>query len=283
MQHSQKMPLGTFDAFKDAASWDSETARMWVAALNLRSAAADQIALRKRLVSLANLKQGDTAIEIGCGTGALLCGLARAVGEKGCAIGIEPQTVLAEAARARLDAENLQAIIKMESAERLSLESETADACLAQTVLIHLQPDILQSTLAEMTRVVRGDGGRVVSCDQDGDTWTIDHPDRELTRRIVRFNSDQRYADGWTGRRLHRFFRAAGLMQVKVETLVHADTEKSSYLFGMAERIANAAAEVGEISLEESLKWIEQLNESAAADHFFSSINYYICVGIRSS
>lgn len=275
-------PLGTYDAFKDADSWNSETARMWVSALNLRAAAADQIALRHRLIGLANLKPGDTTIEIGCGTGALLCDLARAVGEEGRTIGIEPQIALAEAARARISNENLSAIVKTESAEKLSLDNESATACLAQTVLIHLPPDVLQQTLAEMRRVVRS-GGRVVSCDQDGDTWTIDHPDRELTRRIVPFNSDQRYADGWTGRRLHRFFRAARLKAVGVETLVHADTEKSSYLFGMAERIANAAAEVGEISLEECRKWLEQLNESAAADNFFSSINYYICVGIRGS
>lgn len=277
------LPLGTYDAFKDVASWDSETARMWVAALDLRSKSLDQIALRKRLVEAANLKQGDTAIEIGSGTGALLCDLARAVGAGGKVIGIEPQTVLAEAARARLEAENIAAIINTESAERLSLESGTADACLAQTVLIHLQQDVLQQTLAEMVRVVRGDGGRVISCDQDGDTWTIDHPDRELTRRIVRFNSDQRYADGWTGRRLPRFFRAAGLKETQVETLVHVDTEKFSYLFGMAERIATAAAEVGEISSKESLIWLEQLDAFATAGNFFSSINYYICRGVRVS
>ena len=283
MKDSAMLPLGTYDAFKDAASWDSETARMWVAALNLRSKSLDQIALRKRLVKAANLKQGDTAIEIGSGTGALLCDLARAVCAGGRVIGIEPQTVLAEAARARIEAENITAIVKTESAERLSLESGTADACLAQTVLIHLPPEVLERTLAEMARVVRGDGGRVISCDQDGDTWTIDHPDRELTRRIVRFNSDQRYADGWTGRRLPRFFRAAGLKETQVETLVHVDTEKFSYLFGMAERIATAAAEVGEISSEESLIWLEQLDAFATAGNFFSSINYYICRGVRVS
>ena len=90
---------------------------MWVAALNLRATAADQIALRKRLVRLANLKSGDTAIEIGLGTGALLCDLARAVGKGGKVFGIEPQFVLAEAARARLEDENLSAVVKTESAE----------------------------------------------------------------------------------------------------------------------------------------------------------------------
>ena len=274
------LPLGTYDAFKNTVSWDAETAQMWVDALNLRANSADQIALRKRLVKLAKLKSGDTAIEIGSGTGALLCDLSRAVGESGKAIGIEPQNALANAALKRISAENLSATIKTESAEKLSIESETAAACLAQTVLIHLPPDVLQQTLSEMARVVRC-GGRVISCDQDGDTWTINHPDREMTRRIIKFNSDQRYADGWTGRRLRRLFRAAGLRGVKVETLVHTDTEKSSYLFGMAQRIANAAAEAGEIELKQCQKWLAQLNEPATNGDFFSSINYYICVGVR--
>jgi len=280
--NNSETPLGTHDAFKNAAAWNSETSQMWVAALNLRAASSDQIALRKQLVSLANLKHDDSAIEVGCGTGALLCDLARAVGASGQVIGVEPQTALAEAARQKITAEGFSEIatVKNESAEHLSVESETAAACLAQTVLIHLSEQLLQNALAEMVRVVRR-GGRVVSCDQDGDTWTIDHPDRELTLRIVRFNSDQRYADGWTGRRLRRLFQTAGLRQIEVQTLVHADTEKSSYLFGMAERIANAAMEVGEISQEENAKWLTQLNAQAVAGNFFSSINYYICVGVR--
>lgn len=274
-------PLGTYDAFKDATSWDEKNARMWVDALNLRAVSPDQIALRKRLVNLANLQLGDTAVEIGSGTGALLGDLSRAVGASGKAIGIEPQIVLAEAARVRISNENLSAIVQTESAEKLSIESETAAACLAQTVLIHLPPDVLRRTLSEMARIVRR-GGRVISCDQDGDTWTIDHPDREMTRRIIKFNSDQRYADGWTGRRLRRLFTAAGLKEVKVETLVHTDTENSSYLFGMAERITNAAVEAGEIELNECQKWLGQLNEQATNGDFFSSINYYICVGVRA-
>jgi len=280
--NNSETPLGTHDAFKNAAAWDSETSQAWVAALNLRATATDQIALRRQIVSLANLKHGDSAIEVGCGTGALLCDLARAVGASGQVIGVEPQTALAEAARQKITAEGFSEIatVKNESAEHLSVESETAAGCLAQTVLIHLPEQLLQNALAEMVRVVRR-GGRVISCDQDGDTWTIDHPDRELTRRIVRFNSDQRYADGWTGRRLRRLFRVAGLRQIEVQTLVHADTEKSSYLFGMAERIAAAAEEVGAITSDECKAWLEQLNESAEKDNFFSSINYYICVGVR--
>lgn len=276
--------LGTYDAFKDVASWNNETSETWITALNLRSTSPDQIALRGRLIDLARLSTGDIALEIGCGTGALLCDLANTVGASGKVIGIEPQPELARVARQNIFSENLSAIatVKNESAARLFVQSEIVAACFAQTVLIHLPEQVLKKSLAEMVRVARR-GGRIISVDQDGDTWTIDHPNRELTRRIVRFNSDQRYADGWTGRRLRRLFRAAGLEEIAVQTLVQTDTDKSSYLFAMAERIATAAADVGEITVIECQNWLAQLNRLALEGNFFSSINYYICAGTRNN
>jgi hypothetical protein len=66
-----------------------------------------------------------------------------------------------------------------------------------------------------------------------------------------------------------------------VKTLVHADTEKSSYLFGMAKRIAKAAAEIKIISAMEQQEWLKALHQSADGGNFFSSINYFICAGTR--
>lgn len=136
--------LGRDDPFRDVATWDEATARRWVRLLDQRAAAPDQARLRRELLRLANVADGDHVLEVGCGTGALLADLARAVGPSGRVMGIDPQPQFVAAAR---------------------------DAY----------------------------GGRFVSVDQDADTWTIDHPDRELTRRIVRFNSDHRYVDGWAG------------------------------------------------------------------------------------
>jgi ubiquinone/menaquinone biosynthesis C-methylase UbiE len=275
-------PLGTFDAFRDVAAWSDATARGWIDTLNRRAAADDQRALRSLILELAALGPGDRAVEVGCGTGALLCEMARIVGREGRVLGVEPQPRLVEAARQLVAAEGLAATAAVEcgSAERLPIEGDAVAACVAQTVLIHLPDAVLRRALAEMARVVRP-GGRVVSADQDGDTWTIDHPDRELTRRIVRFNSDQRYADGWTGRRLRRLFRAAGLEGVAVRTMVHVDTEAGTYLFEMAERIAGAAMDAGAVAVDEGRAWLDQLRQSAAQGDFFSSINFYIAAGFR--
>ncbi len=278
----QSVPLGTHDVFRDVIGWDDDTSRQWVDALNLRATSRDQVALRAHLIGLAKLCPGDIVIEIGCGTGALLCDLACSVSPGGRVIGVEPQPALARAALQRLSASGHGSIgeVRYESAQKLSIESESAAVCLAQTVLIHLPDAILQQALLEMIRVVRR-GGRVISVDQDGDTWVIDHPDRELTRRIVRFNTDQRYADGWTGRRLRRFFQHAGLKQVEVHVWPHVDTDSESYLFDMAKRLAGASAEIGVITPSERDKWVQELNDTARSGNFFSSINNYACVGVR--
>ncbi|HST81425.1 MAG TPA: methyltransferase domain-containing protein [Kineosporiaceae bacterium] len=276
------MTLGLHDPFADVADWDRAAALRWAQALDLRASGKDQTALRAELVRATGLGPGGTALEVGCGTGVLLSELARVVGPGGRALGVEPQPVLAGLADARIRTEQLTATtaVLVGRGERLPVPSATADACVAQTVLVHLPGPVLAATLAEMVRTVRP-GGRVVSVDQDGDTWTIDHPDRELTRRIIRFNSDQRYADGWTGRRLVRLFRAAGLTDVEIRVLPHVDTEPGSYLFGMALRLAESAQEVGVLTADEHRRWVDQLTEQAADVGFFASINNYCCAGRR--
>jgi SAM-dependent methyltransferase len=274
--------LGRHDPFRDVASWDADTAREWVTALDLRAASPDQVALRQLLLDKAALGPGDIAVEIGCGTGPLLVELATAVAPDGRVVGVEPQPALAEAARRRIEHGQLAdvAAVRVGSADALPLPDAYATAVVAQTVLIHLPEEVLDAALGEMTRVTRP-GGRVVSLDQDGDTWIVDHPDRELTRRIVTFNSDQRYADGWTGRRLPRLFRERGLGEVSVAVRTHVDTAAGSYLHGMAQRLCRAAVDAGVVTPVEGDRWIGDLDELATTGHFFSTINYYLCVGVR--
>ena len=101
--------------------------------------------------------------------------------------------------------------------------------------------------------------------------------------KIVQFNSDYRYADGWTGRYLRRIFKQNGFKEVHVTNWTHSDTESESFLHLMARRIANAAAAQDHISKEECQKWIEDLDKQALEGNFFSSIGYFCCQGVVSS
>lgn len=277
-------PIGSHDVFRNVENWDAEQARYWVDALNQRAAAPDQTALRARLVEQSGLKPGDAVLELGCGTGRLLSDLAESAGPSGHAVGLEPQPFLAKEAERFILERKLAVTTRVlpARAEEIPLPGASVDICVAQTVLIHIPADTLARVFAEVKRVLKP-GGRFVSADQDGDTWIIDHPQRALTRRVIQFNSDQRYADGWTGRYLRRVFMENGFEEVRIQAWPHSDTERGSYLHTMAVRIAQSAAEHGAISEDECKGWLSELETTMAEGTFFSSICYYCCRGRKPS
>jgi len=280
--HSRnKIPLGQLDPYSDLPLWDSETARYWVAALEERSKSPDQIRLRETLLQRAELSPGATAVEIGCGPGALLHDLARCVGPEGKVFGIEPQHTFAATARSRMSEAGLSNWEVLEVAgDHTMLPDGGADACIEHTVLIHLAECQARNTVREMLRIAKP-GARVICADHDADTWTIDHPDRDITRRVIQFNSDQRFADGWRGRQLRRMLSEAGAEDVNVEPYVHKDCEPDSYLFKLATRISDAALSAQFITAEEHAHWAAGLSALAESGHFFSTINFNICTGAK--
>ena len=90
------------DPFQQFASWDESTARRWATGLDERAADPQQVALRAGILAAARLRPGQVAVEVGCGTGPLLAGLADAVGPTGRVLGVEPQPTLARIAARRL-------------------------------------------------------------------------------------------------------------------------------------------------------------------------------------
>lgn len=273
-------PVGAYDVFRNIDSWDAEQARYWVNALNQRATTPDQISLRAYILEQSDLKPGETVLEIGCGTGRLLSDLAQVIGPSGHAFGLEPQSSLAKESERHISELKLDVNTRIlcERAEKISLPDSSVDICIAQTVLVHIPVDILPKVFIEVKRVLKP-GGRFISIDQDGDTWIIDHPLRSLTRKVIQFNSDYRYADGWIGRYLRRLFKHYGFEDIHVKSWNHTDTESGSYLYEMAHRIAGSAAEHGTISQDECKQWLVELDKLVTENDFFSSICFFCCNG----
>lgn len=267
------------DMWSEPESWDEEQARAVAATLDKRAAASDHVRLRKALMTLAGVQPGETIVDVGCGTGPLLLDLARAVGPTGHVIGIEPQPYLAAQARAKLAREGLTEIAEVRAgrAETLELPDACADACIAQTVLLHVSPTTFQRAQAEMVRVTRP-GGRVVTLDQDMSTFVVDHPNPRLTDRILQANL-RRYEQPWLGRQARGRALEAGLQEVEVHVIVQAETDPTGFLEDYAERTARGVAAIEAISADEAEAWVRQLRLQAGAGRFFASLNYYACIG----
>jgi ubiquinone/menaquinone biosynthesis C-methylase UbiE len=280
-EQRRALPPASYDNFADIDSWDDARATTWAEALESRAAAPDQAQLRAAILDAAALEPGATVVEFGAGTGPLLAELAHGVGPSGRVIALEPQPVLAKFARARIESLGLAEYVSVIEArgEDATLADGVADVCIAQTVMCHLADATRAATLAQMLRITRA-GGRVICADQDAGTWVIDHPDRVLTDRLVRFYVEQHFTDGWMGRRLRSMFAAAGLADIRSRAVVTIETEADSYMYRSAIRRAQGAADAGWLSADEFARWTAQLAALAAAGRFFSSLNFYVASGV---
>jgi ubiquinone/menaquinone biosynthesis C-methylase UbiE len=269
----------TQDMWSRPEEWDTEQAFSSAAILERRAVAEDQVRLRAVLLEMAQVAAGQTVLEVGSGTGALLLDLALVVGPEGRAIGIEPQPHLATTARAHLDAQGMAnwSEIRQGRAESLDLPDAVVDLCVAQTVLLHLTDETRARALAEMIRVTKP-GGHVLTVDQDMSTLVVYHPDAQFTAHLLQANL-RSYEQPAMGRLARSTFLDAGLQDVRVQVIVQAETGPAAFLVSSCERMARGVAGRGDITTDELERWLEQLGRVVESDRFFASLNYYACIG----
>ena len=100
---------------------------------------------------------GETAVDVGSGTGAVVVRLAGHVGPQGSAIGIDPNPALREVATQRAKAAGSTAAFLDGAADSLPLEDASVDVIICERVLQHLEdPD---AAVREFARVLRPGGG----------------------------------------------------------------------------------------------------------------------------
>ena len=173
--------------------------------------------LGRAMVEAARVRPGQRALDVGCGSGALVGVLAEVVGVENVA-GVDPSEPFVEAARARVP----DARILVGSAESLPFEDGEFDATLSQLVVNFLRDPALG--LREMCRVTR-EGGVVAGCVWDyGSGMTMLRtfweaaadldPERatpEMESHTMRFATPDKLAGLW---------RSSGLADVEVSPLV---------------------------------------------------------------
>jgi len=117
--------------------------------------------LRQKTVDQAQLHAGDTILDVGCGTGAVTIPAQKKVGNKGTAVGIDPDPAMISVARRKARRENLEIDFRLGVIESLPFPNQTFDAVTSSLMMHHLPEHLRGKGLAETFRVLKP-GGRIL-------------------------------------------------------------------------------------------------------------------------
>jgi SAM-dependent methyltransferase len=217
------------------------------------------------------VREGQSVLDVGCGSGDDLRALAGLVGPTGRVVGVESSADMLAQARERT--RGLPVDVRPGDAQRLDFPDGSFDGCRADRVFQHLQDP--HQAMRELVRVARP-GGRVAVVDTDWGTLVVTAEDRALTRRIVDFQCDRRVRNGWMGRGLLALARDCGLADLATDTATGTFTDLSlatELLYLRA--AADDAVAAGVLSSADGTAWLTQLEQAAAAGRFFSALSVF--------
>jgi ubiquinone/menaquinone biosynthesis C-methylase UbiE len=244
----------------------------------LRRLADSDIGRRYKAISVEQLgvRGGDTVVDLGCGPGADLAALARAVGADGRVIGVDVDGAAIEQARTEhaLDA---RIEVRHSDIHELPLADNSVDRARTDRVLQHVNRP--GAVLDEIRRILRP-GGTAVFAEPDWETLVIDSRERELSRAYTRFVADAVVRNGAIGRQLPGLAPRSGLEvgEVLPITTVFRDIREADRVLGFA-RVSQRAVEAGYLTREQADRWLPGL----AAEPFFASATLFIVRATRTS
>ena len=188
--------------------------------LRLKRQIADLAPLSDAHLAEVGIKAGERVVDLGCGPGGVLHLLGKRVGPTGSVLGIERSPHFVELARRfAADLALTQVEVREGDAYDTGLPRGSFDGAHMRLVLVNVpRPELI---VREMVSLVRP-GGWVASFEADLEARVHDPPSAELERlrRAYFENARSQGIDLFIGRRTHRLFREAGLIDIAVDVAV---------------------------------------------------------------
>ncbi|HVA81817.1 MAG TPA: methyltransferase domain-containing protein [Candidatus Binataceae bacterium] len=251
-----------------------------------RHTAYDQIlAYRPALepiLRLLELRAGLRVLDVGSGPGYTTLELARRVAPSGKVTGVDINAEFVARASARAREQKSQAEFVHSAFPPLPFPDGSFDRVFCKNVLEYV--DSAPATVAEMARVAAA-GGVVFATDSDWDMLALDlgagGEVRDLTDRVLAAAKSIAVKEPRAGRRLYGIFRAAGLANVKVESMAGADTAGRSVTM-LTTSQARYARDSGRVSAAEVERWVGEVKAAIAQERYLFVLPQFVVWGNKS-
>jgi SAM-dependent methyltransferase len=175
----------------------------------------------RQLLDRLDIRPGDRAIDIGCGPQGIIDLLSERVGANGHVVGVERSEPTVRLARQFIAEHSLRNVEVLQGdAKATGLPRASFDLVHARLVLVNVPEP--QRVVEEMIDLARP-GGVVASHEADWGAFLCDPPSPAWDRLLEIFLAYARNngIDLFVGRKTHRMFRAAGLMDIQVNPVIH--------------------------------------------------------------
>ncbi len=124
---------------------------------------AEKSRLRNKQIDLAGLKEGETVLEVGCGTGVMAVLSKLRTGNKGKVYGIDIAEKMVAAASKKAGKYGLDIDFRVASIDDLPFPDKHCDVVISSMMFHHLPVAIKESGLKEVRRVLKDDGRFLLS------------------------------------------------------------------------------------------------------------------------
>ncbi|MFE6863752.1 methyltransferase domain-containing protein [Nocardia sp. NPDC057668] len=215
-------------------------------------------------------RAGESAVDIGSGTGSEVIRFAEAVGATGTAVGVEPDPRLLTAAERRAAQTGSTAAFVSGDAYGLPFGSDSFDVALCERVFQHLTSPA--RAVGEIARVLKP-GGRVVVMDSDWGTAIVHPGDRQVVGKVIE-TMIAGTTNPFAGRRLAGQLSAAGLVVDDIGS--HALIQDGGIGAGaLVARIADLSVARGSITQEQRDQLIADLEAGAQSGDIHLSVTIF--------
>jgi ubiquinone/menaquinone biosynthesis C-methylase UbiE len=255
----------------------------WIDIEPERHAAYDQILgfhpALEPIIRPLQLQPGLRVLDVGSGPAHTTMELARRVAPSGKVTGVDINAEFIARSTARAREAKLPLEFTHSGFPPLPFPDAGFDRVFCKNVLEYV--DSAAATVAEMARVT-APGGIVVASDSDWDLLVLETgaANRERNERVLTASKSIAIKEPRIGRMLYGLFRAAGLVEVKVEIMAGADTVGRA-LPMLTASFARYAHDSGCIADEEIAAWLASLNRAIEQGSFFFVLPQFVARGSK--